>query len=150
MVYEERFSDGAVHTTSASEQPADQNAAYLTRNEQVVLAELEKWQTPAKAYDLLEKLIDKGLRSPMTIYRALDSLICKGLAKKVATLNAYVAVPENRGEGVLCFPYLQDLQGHSQGRVKPELYQGHIWRCLPDSGRCFYRGAWRMPFLPVR
>jgi len=45
-----------------------------------------------KAYALLEQLHDEGLKAPMTIYRALDALIARGLARKIASLNAFVAV----------------------------------------------------------
>ena len=65
----------------------------LTRNEGLVYNELLQRTTPAKAYDLLDKVMDQGVRAPMTIYRALDSLIRKGLAKKVVSLNAFMAVP---------------------------------------------------------
>ena len=64
----------------------------LTRNEILVYTELQQTASPQKAYALLEALNDEGLRAPMTIYRALDGLIAKGLAKKIASQNAYVVV----------------------------------------------------------
>ena len=68
----------------------------MTRNERIVYDELQKSKSPKKAYALLEALRDKGLRAPMSIYRALDTLIEKGLAKKVASLNAFAAIrPED-------------------------------------------------------
>jgi Fur family zinc uptake transcriptional regulator len=69
----------------------------LTRNEQLVYRELKLSDGPRKAYALLDALNDEGLRAPMTIYRALDGLIAKGLAKKITSLNAYAAImPEAR------------------------------------------------------
>ena len=65
--------------------------AKLTRNEQLVYDRLCDAQRPLKAYDLLELLRDRGLRAPMTIYRALDSLITKGYARKIECLNAFMA-----------------------------------------------------------
>lgn len=64
----------------------------LTRNENLVYRELQQANGPQKAYALLEALNEKGLRAPMTIYRALDGLIAKRLVKKITSLNAYVAV----------------------------------------------------------
>lgn len=58
------------------------------------------WQTlmdagqPLKAYCLLERLRDKGISAPMTVYRALDRLIELGLVRRVESLNAFMALPE--------------------------------------------------------
>ncbi|MEO1135452.1 MAG: hypothetical protein AAFW68_02435 [Pseudomonadota bacterium] len=68
------------------------NQPNLKRNEQLVYDALQQSGRPLKAYGLLEMLQDHGLRAPMTIYRALDALIEKGLAKKIASLNAFTAV----------------------------------------------------------
>lgn len=69
-----------------------QNEPPLKRNEQLVYDALQQSDRPLKAYGLLEMLQDHGLRAPMTIYRALDALIEKGLAKKIASLNAFTAI----------------------------------------------------------
>jgi len=46
---------------------------------------------PAKAYDLLPLLDDKGQAKPPTIYRALDFLVRMGLAHRIESLNAFIA-----------------------------------------------------------
>lgn len=83
------------NTAMCSDKPARKrvhNPPPLTRNEQLVYGALQQSDRPLKAYGLLETLQDHGLRAPMTIYRALDALIEKGLAKKIASLNAFIAV----------------------------------------------------------
>jgi Fur family zinc uptake transcriptional regulator len=63
----------------------------------MVYGQLLKAGAPLKAYALLDRLHDDGLRAPMTIYRALDGLIERGLARRIASLNAFVALtPETR------------------------------------------------------
>jgi Fur family zinc uptake transcriptional regulator len=72
--------------------PAHQAPRLMSRNEQMVYAQLLSAGGPLKAYALLDRLHDEGLRAPMTIYRALDCLIERGLARKIASLNAFVAL----------------------------------------------------------
>ncbi len=64
----------------------------LKRNEKLVYSALRQSKGPLKAYELLDKLHDRGLRAPMTIYRALDALIDKDCVRKIESLNAFVAV----------------------------------------------------------
>ncbi len=63
----------------------------LTKNQDLVLNQLGKSKTPMSAYDLLDKLRDKGLKAPLQIYRALDKLTEMGLAHRLESLNAFVA-----------------------------------------------------------
>jgi Fur family zinc uptake transcriptional regulator len=46
---------------------------------------------PMSAYQVLDRLRGQGLRSPPTIYRALDRLIKEGRAHRLESLNAFVA-----------------------------------------------------------
>ena len=62
----------------------------LTKNEGLVYAALKSAGQPLKAYDLLDILKSKGVRAPMTIYRALEGLETKGHVHKLDALNAYV------------------------------------------------------------
>lgn len=41
------------------------------------------------AYDILDKMRSCGMRSPPTVYRALDQLVAKGLVHRIETLNAF-------------------------------------------------------------
>lgn len=67
------------------------NEQNLTKNQDLVLNQLGKSKTPMSAYDLLDKLRDKGLKAPLQIYRALDKLTELGLAHRLESLNAFVA-----------------------------------------------------------
>lgn len=63
----------------------------LTPHCQKVLAALEKSHSPLSAYDLLEKLRKHGIKAPPTVYRALQSLMERGLVHRIESLNAFVA-----------------------------------------------------------
>lgn len=63
----------------------------LTPLRQRVLELLIDKHGPAKAYDLLPLLGEKGKAKPPTIYRALDFLVRMGLAHRLESLNAFVA-----------------------------------------------------------
>lgn len=62
----------------------------LTKNERLVYEVMETINKPQKAYDLLDILKGRGVRAPMTIYRALEGLEQKGLVHKLDALNAFV------------------------------------------------------------
>jgi Fur family zinc uptake transcriptional regulator len=63
----------------------------LTKNQLVVLDELERSSGPLSAYTLLDLLRGKGFRAPVQIYRALEGLIKAGFAHRLESLNAFVA-----------------------------------------------------------
>lgn len=65
--------------------------ADLTKNQSLVLAQLRDAQAPQSAYNLLDQLREKGLRAPLQIYRALESLQASGLVHRLESLNAYMA-----------------------------------------------------------
>ncbi|MBU2533187.1 MAG: transcriptional repressor [Alphaproteobacteria bacterium] len=64
----------------------------LTRNQEVVINALRAAEQPLSAYQILdlEKVREKGLKAPLTIYRALDKLIEQGLVHRIESLNAFV------------------------------------------------------------
>ena len=64
--------------------------AGLTRNESLVWEALLEAGGPLKAYEILDRLKEKGVRAPMTIYRALEGLEQKGLIHKLEGINAFV------------------------------------------------------------
>jgi Fur family transcriptional regulator, zinc uptake regulator len=68
----------------------DHNDESLTRNEKLVVDVLSREDGPMKAYELLAALKDKGVKAPMTVYRALDRLEAKGLVHKLDGINAFV------------------------------------------------------------
>lgn len=79
--------------------------ARLTRLRRKVLECLLASAQPVKAYDLIEKLRDRGERpTPATIYRTLDFLLHCGLAHRIASINAYVPCTcEHRDNSLLLF-----------------------------------------------
>ncbi len=64
--------------------------AGLSKNEKLVWDVLAASIEPLKAYEILDKLKDKGVRAPMTVYRALEGLETKGHIHKLDGLNAFV------------------------------------------------------------
>lgn len=62
----------------------------LTRNESLVWEALSEAGGPLKAYEILDRLKDKGVRAPMTVYRALEGLEQKGFIHKLEGINAFV------------------------------------------------------------
>lgn len=77
----------------------------LTRNQSLVLDQLEKAEAPMSAYAILDQLRDEGLRAPLQIYRALDKLLDMGLAHRLESLNAFVACahPHCHASGLIAF-----------------------------------------------
>ncbi|MEM9014711.1 MAG: Fur family transcriptional regulator [Pseudomonadota bacterium] len=62
----------------------------LPKNEKLVWDVLAISREPLKAYEILDRLKEKGVRAPMTIYRALDGLELKGHIHKLEGMNAFV------------------------------------------------------------
>jgi Fur family zinc uptake transcriptional regulator len=60
-------------------------------NDELVYSALQKTAKPITAYELLDRLRDKGVTAPPTVYRSLDRLIEEGKAHKLESLNAFVA-----------------------------------------------------------
>ena len=65
----------------------------LTKNQHVVFSALSDATAPLTAYKILDlpAVQQEGLKAPLTIYRALDGLLEKGLAHRIESLNAFVA-----------------------------------------------------------
>jgi len=64
--------------------------AGLAKNEKLVWDALAATSEPLKAYEILDNLKERGVRAPMTVYRALDGLENKGHIHKLDGLNAFV------------------------------------------------------------
>lgn len=71
----------------------------LSPHERTVLTLLGKTEKPLTAYAILGELQDKGFRAPPTVYRALESLIKKGLVHRIESLNAYTACSHSEDHG---------------------------------------------------
>ena len=55
----------------------------LLKNEKLVWDVLAVSKEPLKAYEILDTLKERGVRAPMTVYRALDGLEAKGHIHKL-------------------------------------------------------------------
>lgn len=73
-----------------SSAPARAQPKGLSKNEILVWETLAAGDDPLKAYEILDQLKDRGVRAPMTVYRALDGLEGKGHIHKIDGMNAFV------------------------------------------------------------
>jgi len=63
----------------------------LSPHSKKVLGLLSKYKTPLSAYEIIDKLRRFGIKAPPTVYRALDTLLERGLVHRIESLNAFVA-----------------------------------------------------------
>jgi Fur family zinc uptake transcriptional regulator len=68
----------------------------LSPHSKKVLEVLHKSEKPLSAYELMDKLRKFGIKAPPTIYRALETLVKRGLAHRIETLSAFVACHDNK------------------------------------------------------
>ena len=61
----------------------------LSKNQALVYEALNQAGKPVGAYDLLNQLIAHGLKAPLQIYRALESLIELKVVHRLESLNAW-------------------------------------------------------------
>ncbi len=80
----------ANNTTTAGNDNERKRPAGLLKNEKLVWDVLAASKDPLKAYEILDKLKERGVRAPMTVYRALEGLEEKGHIHKLDGLNAFV------------------------------------------------------------
>ena len=86
----------------------------LTRNEEMVLSALTEAGGPLKAYELLGTLKDRGVRAPMTVYRALDRLEGRGMVHKLDGLGAFVVCNQDGPHAVQAFLVCDGCAGVSE------------------------------------
>ncbi|WP_425410962.1 Fur family transcriptional regulator [Hyphococcus sp.] len=75
---------------AANDDAERKRPAGLLKNEKMVWDILAASKDPLKAYEILDKLKERGVRAPMTVYRALQGLEAKGHIHKLDGLNAFV------------------------------------------------------------
>lgn len=118
----------------------------LTKNEVMVWDVLDGAGEPLKAYEVLDRLKARGVRAPMTVYRALDGLVGKGFVHKLDALNAFMVCTHEHPHGMQAFLMCDgcstvievEVDGAASG-VQPVLRQtGFEMRAarLEISGRC--------------
>lgn len=72
----------------------------FTKLRQQVFGEIASTQNAVGAYDVLQRLSDKGTRlAPISIYRAIDALIEAGVVHRLESRNAYFACRTVHGAG---------------------------------------------------
>lgn len=69
------------------------NVIKLTPNQKLVYETLLNLERSAKAYELLSMLKQKRVNAAATVYRALKELANKGLVKRLASTQSYLAHP---------------------------------------------------------
>ena len=67
----------------------DKQHLKLSRNQNLVYEALSQANKPVGAYDLLDQLKGHGLKAPLQIYRALESLIELKIVHRLESLNAW-------------------------------------------------------------
>lgn len=69
------------------------HSARLTHNQEIVFDVLNQHGVPMTAYEILDTDMARrnGLKAPLTIYRALSSLVEKALVHRIESLNAFIA-----------------------------------------------------------
>jgi Fur family transcriptional regulator, zinc uptake regulator len=68
-----------------------QHVSALNANEKLIAEELQRAGCALGAYALIERLSDRGITAPITVYRALAKLTEVGLVHRLESLNAFVA-----------------------------------------------------------
>lgn len=86
----------------------------LSPHSKKVLEALHKSDKPLSAYALLDKLRKYGIKAPPTIYRALDSLLKRGLVHRIETLDAFVACHNHEGDGCAQFAVCRECGSVSE------------------------------------
>lgn len=99
----------------------------LTPNQHRVFEVLRNAEAPLGAYAIVKQA---GFRGAVQVYRAMERLTELGLAKKIESLNAYVAVSGKSHSGPTAFA-ICDQCGHiDEVADAQEVTQLH--RCLAD------------------
>ena len=63
----------------------------MTHNQSLVLEVLRSERRAMTAYQILDALREHGLRAPVQVYRALESLLEREEVHRIESLNAFVA-----------------------------------------------------------
>lgn len=127
---------------------AHHDSPALTRNQQTVLTALKGADKPLTAYDVLglPAIRKAGMKAPLTIYRALDKLMGRGLVHRIESLNAFVHCdhgPHDHATGFLICTdcgrtlevHLESCETHLAGRAREQGFAVDNVR-VEMTGRC--------------
>ena len=119
----------------------------LTKLRQAILEVLLEVSAPIKAYEIIEKMRDKGERlTPATVYRVLDFLLQCGLVHRINALNAFIPCTGNHEEHSMLLFVCSQCQ-HAKEMDDPILYEAMRGRleelgmslsdnCIEIQGTC--------------
>lgn len=120
----------------------------LTRNETVVQKAISGTGRPLTAYEILAlpKIRAAGMKAPLTIYRALEKLIARGLVHRIESLNAFMPCdhgPHDHATGFLICDdcgrtlelHLQACENHLSGHARDQGFDVKAMR-VEMTGRC--------------
>lgn len=68
------------------------------KHDRIVFATLKREARPLSAHQVMERLRQRGVSSPVVVYRALRRLIGEGKVHRIESLNAYVAAIDSKTE----------------------------------------------------
>lgn len=71
--------------------------------DRLIVEALQRAGRPVSAYEIIDRLRDKAVLAPQTVYRALDRLIAGGQAHRLESLNAFVACRQAEHHGAVVF-----------------------------------------------
>ncbi len=101
----------------------------LSPHSKRVLKLLGKSKKPLTAYEILDQLRDSGIKAPQTIYRALETLVERGLAHRIQSLGAFVACSNEEQDHGTQFAVCRDC-----GEVV-ELHDHRICMFIKEIGK---------------
>jgi len=96
-------------------------AEKLTRNQQLVLDRLRSADKAMTAYELLDSLRAEGLRAPVQVYRALETLGQRELVHRIESLNAFVACCHHDHAAAAVFAICDDCGGVEEFSLPKEV-----------------------------
>lgn len=103
----------------------------LTKNESLVWETLSEAGGPLKAYEILDRLKEKGVRAPMTVYRALEGLEQKGFIHKLEGINAFVPCKHEGPHEVQVFLVCENCASATE--VELDIIEGNLRPLLRRS-----------------
>ena len=107
-----------------------QQGQRLTSLRRSILEVLLSEGQPLKAYDIIERMRDRGKRlTPATIYRTLDFFQQCGLAHRISSINAFVPCTVDHDEHGALFIVCSQCS-HAEELDDPELYDAMQSRLL--------------------
>ena len=97
----------------------DKQHLNLSKNQALVYEALSQASKPVGAYDLLDQLKAHGLKAPLQIYRALESLIELKVVHRLESLNAWTTCCDANHDSAPIFVICDDC-----GDVKEHIDTG--------------------------